>query len=56
MASYRFQLPPNLVATGQASSLLLHLDNDAWVPAVEDPRQNDRRAVGVQFGGLTLER
>ncbi len=41
------QLPP--AATG---SLLLRLTSDGWVPAQADPRQNDQRGLGIQFGGL----
>ncbi|MFV9502962.1 MAG: hypothetical protein AB4911_00200 [Oscillochloridaceae bacterium umkhey_bin13] len=41
------QLPP-----ASSGSLLLRLDSRVWVPAAEDPRQADRRGVGIQFGGL----
>jgi hypothetical protein len=50
---FTIELPPDLPTTARGT-LLLRLENPAWVPAVEDARQNDQRSVGVQFGGLDL--
>ena len=36
-------------------ALLLRLTSEPWVPAAADPAQHDRRALGVQFGGLSVE-
>jgi hypothetical protein len=48
------RLDPASLPPAPGGTLLLRLDSQPWVPAAEDARQNDRRAVGVQFGGLGL--
>jgi hypothetical protein len=53
MASYTFTLDPRSYPTG-ADAILLRIQSDTWVPAEADPAQIDRRALGVQFGGLRL--
>jgi hypothetical protein len=53
-ASYSVRLDPATLPPAPGGTLLLRLDSQPWVPAAEDARQNDRRAVGVQFGGLGL--
>lgn len=52
MATYR--IPLDLQQPATTDSMLLHLASEAWVPAEADPRQNDRRSVGIQFGELTI--
>jgi hypothetical protein len=49
-----FRLDPAELPPAPAGALLLQIANEPWVPAAEDPRQNDRRAVGVQLGVVTL--
>lgn len=49
--SYHFGLDPQQLPPAPTASLLLRLESVAWIPAVEDPRQNDQRALGVQFAG-----
>lgn len=53
-ASYRLRLDPALLPPLPSGTLLLYLSSEAWVPAAEDSRQNDRRTIGVQFGSLEL--
>jgi hypothetical protein len=53
LQTFTIELPDDLLATARGA-LLLRLESPAWVPAVEDPRQNDQRSVGVQFGALDL--
>ncbi len=53
-AIYRLQLDPALLPPTSSGSLLVRLESEAWVPAAEDARQNDRRAVGVQLGTSEL--
>jgi hypothetical protein len=51
---YQFVLDPRRLPPAASETLLLHIESQAWVPAAEDPRQSDQRAVGVQFGGLRI--
>jgi hypothetical protein len=51
---YRFVLDPQQLPPASGGTLLLHIDSEAWVPAAEDSRRSDQRAVGVQFGGLRV--
>jgi hypothetical protein len=48
------RLDPAALPPAPTGTLLLRLDSPAWVPAAEDPRQNDRRSVGVQLGAVTV--
>ncbi len=52
--SYRLRLDPALLPPLPSGTLLLYLSSEAWVPATEDSRQNDRRTLGVQFSSLEL--
>ena len=52
--SYAFRLDPARLPPAPGGTLLLRLDSQPWVPAAEDPRQSDRRAVGVQLGPVQL--
>ena len=51
---YAVRLDPAALPPAPGGTLLLRMTSDAWVPAAEDSRQTDQRAVGVQFGGLTV--
>ncbi|NTU80258.1 MAG: hypothetical protein HGA45_12935, partial [Chloroflexales bacterium] len=53
-ASYTLRLDPARLPPAPGGSLLVRLDSLSWVPAAEDPRQTDRRPVGVQLGGVAL--
>jgi len=53
-ATYTLRLDPVALPPAAGGTLLLRLASPSWVPAAEDPRLNDRRAVGVQFLGLQL--
>jgi hypothetical protein len=53
-ASYSLRLDPAALPPAPSGTLLLRIASPSWVPAAEDPRQNDRRAVGVQFGGYEI--
>jgi hypothetical protein len=53
-ATYSVRLDPAALPPAATGTLLLRLDSQSWVPAAEDPRQNDRRAVGVQLGAVRL--
>jgi hypothetical protein len=52
--TYELRLDPAALPPAPSGTLLLRLDSQPWVPAAEDPRQNDRRAVGVQLGTVSL--
>ena len=52
LADYRVRLDPAQLPPTPGGSLLISLESESWVPAAEDPRQRDQRAVGVQFGGV----
>lgn len=49
-ASYAVRLDPALLPPAPTGSLLLRITSEPWVPAAEDARQTDQRAVGVQVG------
>jgi hypothetical protein len=49
---YRVQLDPAQLPPAASGTLLLRLAGPAWVPAAEDARLIDQRAVHVQFYGL----
>ncbi len=51
---YTVRLDPAALPPVPGGTLLLRMTSDSWVPAAEDSRQTDRRAVGVQFGGMTV--
>jgi hypothetical protein len=53
-ARHTVQLSPADLRPAPTGTLLLRLDSAPWVPAAEDPRQNDRRSVGVQLGAVSL--
>lgn len=48
------RLDPASLPPAPAGTLLVRLDSRPWTPAAEDPRQTDRRAVGVQLGPVSL--
>jgi hypothetical protein len=50
--TYPINLDPALLPAAPSGTLLLELRGPAWVPAAEDQRQSDQRAVHVQFYGL----
>jgi hypothetical protein len=54
MAGYTFTLDPRSYPGAEAGAALLRITSDTWVPAEVDPAQLDRRALGVQFGGLGM--
>ena len=51
---HTFRLDPAALPPAPTGTLLLRIDSEPWVPAAEDPRQNDQRSVGVQLGNVTL--
>jgi hypothetical protein len=53
-AEYAVRLDPAALPSAPGGTLLLRITSEPWVPAAEDPRQTDQRAVGVQFGGMTV--
>ncbi|MGQ9876497.1 MAG: hypothetical protein ACUVSL_14710 [Chloroflexus sp.] len=52
----RFTLDPAQLPPAASGAILLHLTGPAWIPAAEDPRQNDRRVLHVQVGRLWIEK
>jgi hypothetical protein len=54
MTDYTLTLDPRAYPAVAASALLLHIHSDTWVPAKADRALVDRRALGVQFGGLSI--
>ena len=52
MADYTLIIDPRVYPNAAAGAMLLRLRSDTWVPAKADPAQVDRRALGIQFGGL----
>jgi hypothetical protein len=54
MAGYTFTIDPRNYPNTGAGAILLRIRSGAWVPAKVDPAQIDRRALGVQFGGLVI--
>jgi hypothetical protein len=53
MRTYQVAVPRAALARLPGERVLLRLESAVWVPAAEDPTRHDRRAVGVQFGGVT---
>ncbi len=53
-AEYVVRLDPATLPPDPGGTLLLRITSDPWVPAAEDARQTDERAVGVQFGGMAV--
>ncbi|MFQ3662470.1 MAG: hypothetical protein SNJ69_08765 [Chloroflexaceae bacterium] len=51
---YRVRLDPARLPPAPTAALLLQLTGKPWVPAAEDPRQNDRRDLGVQMYGVEM--
>jgi hypothetical protein len=54
MAEYKLTIDPRVYPNAAAGAVLLRLRSDTWVPAKADPAQVDRRALGIQFGGLSV--
>jgi hypothetical protein len=54
MAEYTLTIDPRVYPNAAAGAMLLRLRSDTWVPAKADPAQVDRRALGIQFGGLSI--
>ena len=54
MAEYTLAIDPHAYPSQSASALLLRIRSDTWTPAKADPALVDQRALGVQFGGLTI--
>jgi hypothetical protein len=50
--TYRVRLDPARLPPAPTGALLLRLAGPSWIPAREDPRQNDRRDLGVQVFGV----
>jgi hypothetical protein len=55
MAGYRFTIDPRGQPIPATGTYLLRISSAAWVPAQADPAQIDQRALGVQFGGVSIE-
>lgn len=53
-ARYRMRLDPTTLPPAPTGTLLLRMAGASWIPAVEDPRQNDRRDLGVQLYGVAV--
>ena len=51
---YRVRLDPARLPPAPTGALLLRLAGPSWIPAREDPRQNDRRDLGVQVYGVEM--
>lgn len=51
---YTLRLDPAALPPAPGGTLLVYLESEPWVPAAEDARQHDERAVGVQLGAITL--
>jgi hypothetical protein len=47
--TYRVALDPQMVPETAMGSMLLRLENTAWVPAEQSPDRHDTRSLGVQF-------
>jgi hypothetical protein len=52
MAGYSFTIDPGGQPAPPTGMLLLRITSATWSPASADPEQHDRRALGVQFGGI----
>jgi hypothetical protein len=55
MTDYVLAIDPRRYSTLSSGSIVLRIRSDTWMPAKADPAQIDRRALGVQFGGLLIE-
>jgi hypothetical protein len=55
MAGYSLTIDPRIYPNAPEGALLLRIRSDTWSPARADPAQTDRRALGVQFGGLSID-
>jgi hypothetical protein len=55
MAAYMLTIDPRRYPNYASGSLVLRIRSDTWTPAKADPAQLDRRVLGVQFGGLSIE-
>ena len=54
MAGYSLTLDPRNYPASTTGSALLRLQSETWQPAQLDPALHDQRALGIQFGGLTI--
>jgi hypothetical protein len=54
MTGHTLTIDPHAYPNVAAGAMLLRIRSDTWVPAKADPAQLDRRALGVQFGGLSI--
>jgi hypothetical protein len=55
MTEYTLTIDPRVYPDRSAGAMVLRIRSDTWTPAKADPAQIDRRALGVQFGGLIIE-
>jgi hypothetical protein len=55
MSDYVLTIDPHYYSTHASGSIVLRIRSDTWTPAKADPAQIDRRILGVQFGGLSIE-
>jgi hypothetical protein len=54
MTNYVLTLDPRRYSTHASGSIVLRIRSGTWTPAKADPAQADQRALGVQFGGLSI--
>jgi 4-amino-4-deoxy-L-arabinose transferase-like glycosyltransferase len=54
MMDYVLTIDPHAYPDHASGAILLRILSDTWTPAKADPAQIDRRALGIQFGGLTM--
>jgi hypothetical protein len=54
MSDYVLTIDPRRYSTHGPGAIVLRIRSDTWTPTKADPTQLDRRALGVQFGGLTI--
>lgn len=52
VGAYSLRLDPAALPPAPGGTLLLRLAGPAWIPAAEDARLSDRRAVHLQFYGM----
>ena len=55
MQGYRYAIDTAGQPAPPTGTFLLRIASDAWVPAEVDAAQNDRRRLGVQFGGVSSQ-
>jgi hypothetical protein len=55
MSGYVLVIDPRRYPTHASGSIVLRIRSDTWTPAKADPAQIDRRILGIQFGGLSIE-